>query len=146
MLFTPSLGLFNTLHHGKLAAMSVRTNNMEGFDNVADGKIITFEDAWNQFRIDDSSYFVEISPLAILVMLLTTFSFHIFASACILKLSLRAESIPSLIFCGFYTMISPPLHYDWEFFYRPNNEETGIIMCWKRHDKRLEQKDHNSHE
>ena len=132
ILFTPFLGLFDTLHHGRLAAMSVWTNSMEAFDYDDDGRIITFEDAWNQFRIDDSFDFVEIPALAILAMMLTMFVFHMFASTCILKLSLRARSIFSIAPHGFYTIISPPLHYDWEFFYRQSNEEKAIVKCWKR--------------
>ena len=134
ILFTPSLGLFNTLHHGRLAAMSLRRNNIKTFDYSNDGMIITFEDAWNQFRIDDSSDFVEISSAAALGMVLAMFMFHVFACSCILKLALKGSSILSLLPRGFYTLISPPLHYDWEFFYMQSNEENpiAIVKSWKK--------------
>ena len=111
--------------------MSVRTTNQDVFD-YDDGSIITFYEKLNQFRIDESSDFVQIPALAVLALMFTMFIFHIFASTYILRFTVRVESILSLVSRGFYTIISSTLHYDWEFFYKQSNEK-AIVKRWKRH-------------
>ena len=96
------------------------------------GTVVTFQEAWNQFRMNDSSDFVDIPPLAVLSTMLAMFLFHIIASPCILKQKLKSKSFFTLVSKGFYTLISPPLHFDWEFFYRQSAHEDNILMCWKR--------------
>ena len=105
----------------------MRTYSIEAFDYHDDGSIMTLQDTWNKFRIEDSSEFVEIPALAVLALMFTIFIFHILASSFILKLTSNMASL-----CGFYTIISPPLYYDWDFFYRQCNKENDIVKCWKR--------------
>ena len=113
--------------------MSVRNDpNREPFDDTDDNGITTFEEAWNQFRLNDSSSFVDIPPFAVLALMLVMFIIHIPASSCILKLKLNSTSFSTLVSLGFYTLISPPLHYDWQFFYRQSDEKDSILLCWKR--------------
>ena len=134
LLFVPSLGLFNTLHHGRMATIPARnTINGEAFDHSIDGKLITFQDSWDKLTNDDPSDFVDFPPFAIFATVLVMFLFHIFASSCTLKVKLKSTSPFSFVPDGFYTLISPPLHYDWEFFYRQGNEQDTILLCWKRH-------------
>ena len=104
----------------------------EAFDNYDNESIISFQEAWDQFRINDSSDFVDVPPLAVLVTMLALFLFHILNSSCILKLKLKSKSLLTLLPNGFYTLISPPLHYDWEFFYRQSGEKDAILKCCKR--------------
>ena len=96
-------------------------------------EVVEFEDAWEQHRIDNSSEFVDMPAIAVLATMLTMFFFHIFATSSILKLKLKYKGLSSLFLNSLYNLISPPLHYDWEFFYRKSNEEDAILKCWKRH-------------
>ena len=134
LLFTPTLGLFDTLHHGRLAGLAATTvrnyPNREPFGYTDDNSTITFYEAWQQFRIEEPSDFVDIPPLAVLAIILVMFTFHIIASSSILKLILKSKSpfLPN----GFYTLICPPLHYDWEFLYTQSDEKDAILKCWKR--------------
>ena len=134
ILLTPTLGLFNTLHHGRMAAIPVRNDlNREPFDHTVDNGIITFQEAWEQFRLHDPSEFVYIPPYAVLAIMLVMFLFHILASSCILKVKLKSKSLFILVQEGLYTLISPPLHYDWEFFYRQSDEQDSTVkVCWKK--------------
>ena len=113
--------------------MSVRkVPNREPFDDTDENGISTFEEAWDQFRLNDSSSFVDIPPFAVLALMLVMFIIHITSSSCILKLKLNSTSFSTLVSLGFYTLISPPLHYDWQFFYRQSDEKDSILLCWKR--------------
>ena len=113
--------------------MPVRNDpNGEPFDYTDDNGVTTFEEAWDQFKMNDSSNFVDFHPLAVLALMLMIFILHIPASSCILKLKLKSKRFSTLVPWGFYTLISPPLHYDWEFFYRENYEQDSFLMCWKR--------------
>ena len=118
--------------------MSVGSNsNREPFDDTDDNGTTTFEEAWDQFRLNDSSYFVDIPPFAVLALMLMMFIIHILASSYILKLKLKSTRLSTLVPCGFYTLISPPLHYDWQFFYGQSDEKDSILICWKRCRKTL---------
>ena len=132
LLFTPSLGLFNTLHHGRMAALLVSNERTGDAFDYAGNQKISLQEAWNQFKIDDSSEFADIPALAVLAMMFTMLIFHLFASACILKVIFKSQNISVLALDGFYTIISPPLHYDWEFFSLTNKGEDGVVKCWKR--------------
>ena len=130
LLFTPLLGLFNTLHHGRLAALSVKQDrNGEPFDH---GLNVTLHEAWEQFRIDTSSDFVELPATAVVAIMISMFILHIFVISCTLKITLNGKKTVTLLPQGFYSIISPPLHLDWEFFYRQSNMKDSISKCWKR--------------
>ena len=132
-LFTPSFGLFDTLHHGRLASTHVK-NGQRAFDYATDGSPITFSDAWEPFRLEDASHFLEMPITAVLAIMATMFVFHIFASTCVLKLSLRKRLTAKLLVRGLHTLIVPPLHYDWELFYRQDlQQNSSVLTCWKRY-------------
>ena len=117
-----------------MAATSARNAmNGDAFDYADDGTIISFQEAWDPFRLDNSSEFVDIPPYAVLSIMLVVFLFHILGSLCILKDKLKSTSIFTLAPKGFYTLISPPLHFDWEFFYRQSDGQDTILLCWKRY-------------
>lgn len=102
------------------------------FDYSDNGSIIPFQGSWEQFQLNHSSDFVDIPATSVLAILLVMFAFHIFTSSFIIKFNLKSKSLSSLVTKGFYTLISPPLHYDWNFFYKQNNDEGTILKCWKR--------------
>ena len=130
-MFTPSLGLLDTLHHGRLAAIPARDGVRE-FDISLDGSKITFEQAWEPFKIDHISLFLEIPIVGVVTILASIFIFHIFGSTCILKLMKNKKAIPELTLEGFHTLIAPPLHTDWEMFYRMTDDNQSIKHCWRR--------------
>ena len=130
-MLTPSLGLFDTLHHGRLAALPVRGGERE-FDFSVDGSKITFQEAWEPFMIDHIFLFLEIPVYGVVVILTTMLLFHIFGSACTLKLMKNKAAIPKLILEAFHTLIAPPLHIDWEMFYRLSDGTLSIKHCWRR--------------
>ena len=130
-MFTPSLGLFDSLHHGRLAALSVHNGQRE-FDRSKNGLRITFENAWEPYRIEDISKFNDI-PVGIVVLILgIMLIYHILGSICILKLTMKNHTIKELVFQSCYSLITPPLHIDWEKFYRISDGGKPIGQCWKR--------------
>ena len=133
------MGLFNTLHHGRLAALYVMPyiRNEEAFDYSDDGRLITFQEAWEKFRINDQSDFVELPATAVIAILTTMLIFHVLASTCILKQTFRNKSIIYLVSRGFQNLISPPLHFDWHFYFMEKNEDDTVQKCWKRYVIRL---------
>ena len=76
LLLTPFLGLFNSLHHGRMASLSVLDGNRT-YDYSENGETISFEEAWSQFRIDDSSQFFSMPLVVGLTMLSFVFFFNI---------------------------------------------------------------------
>ena len=117
-----------------MAAIPVRNDLIhEAFDYSDSGNITSFHDAWDQLEIEDSSDFLDIPPYAILATMSAMIMFHIIASSYTIKKSLRSRSFYTIGPEGFYTLISPPLQYDWEFFYGQSHEQDTILMCWKRH-------------
>ena len=128
------MGLFNTLHHGRLAALQVGIDpQQEHFDYFEGGKGNTLEEAWEPFRFGDASEFVDMPPLAVFALLLVMFLFHIFAISSISKQILKSKWNFSLFMDSLCTIISPPLHCDWELLYRMSNEKDAITKCWKRY-------------
>ena len=131
LLFTPSLGLFDTLHHARCAALPIREGRRE-FDISDDGSKITIQQAWEPYQIDHISLFLEIPLIGVVTILTTVLLFHIFGSTCILNLMGNKNPIPESILQAIHTLISPPLHIDWETFYRKSDGKLPIKQCWKR--------------
>ena len=131
LLFTPSLGLFDTLHHGRLAALPASDGQRE-FDISVDGSKITFHEAWEPFKTNHISHFLEIPVIGVVIILTLMIVFHIFGSICILRLMRNQKAIPELLLEGFHALISPPLHIDWEMFYRDSEAKQSIKHCWRR--------------
>ena len=128
------MGLFNTLHHGRLAALYVMpySRNEEYFDYSDDGRVITFQETWEKFRINDQSDFVELPATAVIAIMTSMLIFHVLASTCILKQTLKDQNGIYLVSGGFQTLISPPLHFDWHFYFMENNKDDNVKKCWKR--------------
>ena len=134
LLFTPSLGLLDTLHHGRLAALPVK-NGQRIFTYSQDGVPITFSDAWQHLKIQDISDFPEIPMTVVLSIMIFTFLSHILASSGILKIKLGKKFSFGLMMQGFHSFIVPPLQFDWELFYRRDEENESVLNCWRRYFK-----------
>ena len=130
LLLTPSLGIFDCLHHGRLAALPVQ-NGHRIFAYASDGWPFNFTHAWQPLKLEDTTHFPDISVSAVTGILITTIFFHIVVSSLIFKIALREEFSVGLLVQAFHSFIAPPLHFDWELLYR-QNENVSIIECWKR--------------
>lgn len=145
LLFTPTLGIFDTMHHAKMGSMSVIKGNRT-FDYSENGSPISFEKAWGQFKLNDSTKFFSMPIFLVVCVLLCIFLFHTIASALLHKLA-RAMSEnsglkPGLSFKyameGLQTFLTPPLHLDWEEFFISSNCKLPIRSCWKRYSLNLD--------
>ena len=132
MIFAPSLGLFDCLHHGRLAALPVNDNEMI-FEYTHDGVPLNFSNGWEPLKINDISNFPDIPVVFVLAILITMILFHVFASSLIQKQTQQKQFSADLLLQGLYSFISPPLHLDWELFHRQNTENYSVLKCWKRY-------------
>ena len=123
--------MFDTLHHGRIAALSVSEGHGD-FDIFGDGLPFTFADAWEPYRINHISLFLDIPITCVVSILIIMFLFHMFGSTLIIKLLGSNQALRELIPQAFYTLITPPLHIDWELFYRIGDGKQSITQCWKR--------------
>ena len=132
LLWTPSFGLFDTLHHERLGSLSVGPEyGNETFEYLHDGTPISLLDAWEPFKIKEMFYMsiTAVSSLMVSICLLS-----ILASTLVLKFSLRETPSPGLFMQGLHCFIAPPLHIDWEIFYRRDKEKASVLNWWRRLD------------
>ena len=126
--------MFDTLHFARLATYPVKPGD-KIFDIYKNGSEITFHEAWSTFKIDDLDQFLSFPKYMALAMLLIIIISHIFLSVLILNLSINGQAnMPQLVFQGLHTFISPPLHFDWEFYYRLKCDFPSVKDSWNRFD------------
>ena len=124
--------MFETLHHGRLAALTIGNDVL--FEYSDNGSIVPYYEAWKPYKIDNASDFVTLPGLADLALIFIMLIFHIVMSSCILKFSLRDATIISLMTQAYYSIITPPLHIDWAFYYdRQKDDEKCVKTCWKKY-------------
>ena len=121
----------NTLHHGRLAALTA-SDGLGELENTHDGLKTSFQHAWEPYKIDHISLFLEIPVIGVVTILTIMFLFHILGSTCILKLTNNKKTTPELMLEGFHTLIASPLHIDWEMFYRMSDGKQSIKHYWRR--------------
>ena len=131
MLFTPSLGLFDCLHHGRLGSISVR-GGQRTFDIPLDGVHLNFSAAWEPFKIEDISYFPDMPVSAVSAVLASMVLFHTFVSILILNLLLRKPLSTELFVQAIHSYLTQPLHLDWELFYRQDTKNKTVLDSWKK--------------
>ena len=100
--------------------------------HAADGTAITYHDAWEPYRLDTMTDFLEIPTIWVAVIFLTMLALHLVGSSLLLSFATRHESLPGLVLDAFHTIITPPLHVDWELFYRQTSYNPSVIKSWKR--------------
>ena len=126
LLFTPSIGTFDCLHHGRLAALGVG-------DHSANSSAIGFAEIWEPLKINDITDFLDMPVSVVSIILIIMVLFHIFASSLTQKMILRRPLGAELFFQGLHSFISPPLHLDWELLFRQDSDATSVLNCWKRY-------------
>ena len=139
MFFTPFLGLFDSLHHGRMASLSVKEGNMT-FDYSVNGTAISFKRAWSQFKIEDPSHFFSMPLVVGLSLLSSIFFFRILASAHVYKLAKASSNDEGAshtkkfkcIIYGLHSFLTPPLHPDWDELFNDRNGKLTIKCCWTR--------------
>ena len=134
-MFTPSLGLFDTLYHGRLATLPV--NDVKRriiFDFSSNGSAISFQEAWRPVRIKHISEFLDIPIWAVLLIISIACIFHIFGSTLIIKSRSRTNFNAKLVMEGLHSFIAPPLHFDWEYLYRSSSYKLTVLESWRRYD------------
>ena len=129
LLFTPLLGLFDTLHHARLATL-----DFYGGQRTYETSPVTNSIAWEPLKIKDISDFPEMH-------LITMFStgimvciclLHTIASTSIQKVTIRDKFSARLLMQGLHSFIVSPLQFDWELLYRTNKHNMSILNCWRR--------------
>ena len=139
LYFTPSLGLFNSLHHPAFATKGATTEYAAVFNISVNGTPIWFNELWNNhFREGPHEFYVIPSDILIFVLLLLVLA-HLIASWHIQrKLYWRVKlGIPEHFFNALYTIICPPLSLDWEGIYRNSGGTLSIPECQKRSAKTI---------
>ena len=127
------MGLFDTLHHGRLAILSFADGHMHSeLDQLQDGLYTTFQEAWDQHRLENVSEFLNMPTIAIAALMTSMFLLHVLVSTIILKIMPNDKAFSNLVVQGFHSLISPPLHIDWEYYYRLNDKRESVLKCWKR--------------
>ena len=131
ILFTPSLGLFDCLHHGRLGSIPVQ-DGQRIFDVSLDGVQLNFSNAWEPYKIKDISYFPDMTVSAVSALLVSMVLFHTFVSILILKLLLRKPFGTELFIQAIHSFLTPPLHLDWELLYRRDTKINNVVESWKK--------------
>ena len=132
LLFTPTLGLFDTLHHWRLGALETQDGDRI-FGYSIDDSPITFQTAWSEYKLGHKSEFIEIPTIAVISLMIGMFLFHIAIVTLALKLLILKKSrISNVLLEAFHSFLTPPLHYDWELIYRDNSQKESVLKCWKR--------------
>ena len=141
LYFTPCLGLFDTLYHSKLGLMPVK-NAAITFQIDVNGTQVLFRDLWEgEYRLRSSLDFYDYPTSLMCLTLPLMVAVHLFVSQ-IFKRVLYYRGISScesmlgqLDMC---TIVSPPIHLDWERLYRCNGSSganlsvVSVSECWKR--------------
>ena len=125
LIFTPSLGIFDCLHHGRLAALHS--------DYSANSSAISFSKVWEPLKIKDITDFLDMPVSVVSTIFIVMVLFHIFASSLTQKIILRKPLSAELLFQGLHSFISPPLHLDWELLFRQHTDANSVLFGWKRY-------------
>ena len=88
--------------------------------------------AWEKFKIKDVSDFIDLPNTAVVAILIAMVLFDISSSFLLLKLIYTNTSCVKLLFTGVHSFICPPLHLDWELFYRNDPRKNTVLGSWKR--------------
>ena len=139
LFFSPNLGLLNLLFHDQLASLDAYWYI---FDVDAIGRTMYFGDIWREnYMVTDHLYnFPEYLLAAIFLIIVVM---HLIISQLIKRKYFKGipqhkKPIILTILDDIRSILTPPLHFDWELIYR-NGRSTGISIneCWSRSKKIL---------
>ena len=143
LLVTPSLGLFDTLHHydhGSKVAYVDRPDGPDNsvFDVSANGTVIWFHELWNaEYKLDGRQQFCDALPMTISILVVVAVLHPLIGRLLQRKVFYKGTEPANItwistILDGLHTIISPAVHMDWEFIYRLNGGTLSVTECWRR--------------
>ena len=143
LLVTPSLGLFDTLHHYNHGSKVAYVDKLDGHDNAvfdigANDTVIWFHELWNaEYKFDSRQQFCDALPMSISLLVLVVVLHPLIGRLLQRKIYYKGTEPANAtwittILDGLHTIISPALHMDWEFIYRLNGGTVSVTECWKR--------------
>ena len=144
LLFTPYLGLFDTLHHYNHGSKQAWPQKADWavFDISPNGTVIWFNELWNaEYKYDSIDQFYEFSPSLLVIPLIIVMVFHPilshFLQSQIYYKGIKPSNLNSIkgVHQTMHNIISTPLHKDWEHIYRLdklNGRKTSVLQCWSR--------------
>jgi hypothetical protein len=132
LCYTPILGLFNSNYHEKLGVVEVdRLKDIVAYDVGDNDELVTFEQAWDKLRLNNSEWFPTTVMFSFLPPIL--FILHWIVSFILLS-HLQKKSNQSQIKrmseC-LHSVLYPPVFINWETVYRDCKGEISIHQCWQ---------------
>jgi hypothetical protein len=132
LCITPSLGLFNTSYHSYFGSLPVYSAASQKTYDIVNGTIQTFIDAWSPFSLRHSDFFH--LPLTLLILFPVLLFLNI-TTTYMLQSMLHTQNKEikiKRVFEALYSLLCPPLFFDWELLFRESNEALTITQCWTR--------------
>ena len=147
LFFTPILGIFNTVFHNKLGKMGVGAYRVpvygpvkwrtSVFDIDDNGTEISFGELWHDRYKTDELYHLPSYLLVLIIPIIV--AVHMVMNQLIQKKYFRGISRPKAswtkkVLDDLCSFVCPPLHLDWEYFYRVGGTTTGLSIrdCYMR--------------
>ena len=135
LLFTPILGLFDTMNHytkGNIESSPAEQHIGFGVDIMYD-ITTTYPQHWNKnYWIPRYNQFFSMSTYAPFAILTTILVMHLLA--CFMftwpLYKKSGDGIVRRFMRGIHTLCNVPLFCDWEEFYRNSDFKTPIPVCW----------------
>jgi hypothetical protein len=123
-------------YHGYFRSLYTIEGQFDEYENttynVMNGTSITFADAWFPFKIQNSDFYN--LPITLLIIIPVLLFLHI-AINYMLQYKLHThnkERKIKIMFEGIYSLLCPPLYFDWEMLFRESLESLTINQCWTR--------------
>ena len=127
ILFTPLLGLFDTMSHLKLSKYNFYVSPLRVFDVGIDGRLQMLDATWNNTNIDIQELTVPGTTAIIALPIIV--AIHLACGCFLLKPLQRHKG--RLFLQSIFSLVCTPIFADWEEFQRcfPG---TDILECWKK--------------
>ena len=134
LYFTPSLGLFNSLHYPTFAQIWAKPHELAVYNMSADGTTTWFHEKWNDHTKGKADDFYFIPSYILMSALLFLTIAHLCISWTIQRKVYQGAKlrVTEAFFDALYTMICPPVYLDWEGIYRQGGGKMQKSECWKK--------------
>ena len=131
MIFTPFIGLFDTMHYYTKGKMRMPPEN-QWFLYKPESNL-SYYDLWEEnYRIKKCSDFFCIPSNVGIGIILGFLILHLIVSFfLLLPFNKTGRRKLKQIIQGIWTLISVPLFCDWEYLYRQSNFTKSVTRCWK---------------
>lgn len=152
LLFTPALGLFNTLHHTQFTSSDVTKTVINYYvinnkiyhpyvvyDIYSNETVMNFGDKWEHYKLMGSKNFYSFDSRLVVAFVPVMLIVHLCLSVLLQdKLYYKGSkermsvSLGKKTLEGLSTWVCPPLHLDWEMLLRLFKGHVSIAECWRR--------------